>query len=160
MLAIVLAAVFVFLVLAIQYEQIKSPLVIMSALPFSVIGATMMLWISGIHLSAPVLLGFIFLVGIVVNNAILLIDFADRNRIRHGYTATEAIVQAGYDRFRPVMMTSLTTILGMLPLALRLGEGAELMQPLAITVIGGLAVGTLLTLVALPVLYVLFYREK
>ena len=158
--AILLAVLFVFLVMAIQYEKIKSPFVIILSLPFSIIGAVLLLWITGTHLSAPVLLGLIFLVGIVVNNAILLVEFADQNRLNNNMDTLEAISRAGAVRLRPVLMTTLTTIFGMLPLALGIGEGSELMQPLAITVIGGLTFGTLLTLVLIPGLYTVFYKSK
>lgn len=156
-LAIVLAVLFVFLVMAIQYEKLRSPVVIILSLPFSIIGAVLLLWITDTSLSAPVLLGIIFLVGIVVNNAILLVEFADEFRKEKEMSSLEAITQAGAVRLRPVLMTTLTTIFGMLPLALGLGEGSELMQPLALTVIGGLTLGTLLTLVLVPGLYVIFY---
>ncbi len=156
-LAIVLAVLFVFLVMAIQYEKLRSPLVIILSLPFSIIGAVLLLWLTGTSLSAPVLLGAIFLVGIVVNNAILLVEFADEFRKEKEMSSMEAITEAGAVRLRPVMMTTLTTIFGMLPLALGLGEGSELMQPLALTVIGGLTLGTLLTLVLVPGIYVIFY---
>ncbi len=156
-LAIVLAVLFVFLVMAIQYEKLRSPVVIILSLPFSVIGAVLLLWMTGTSLSAPVLLGAVFLVGIVVNNAILLVEFADQYRAEKNMDAIEAITEAGAVRLRPVMMTTLTTIFGMLPLALGLGEGSELMQPLALTVIGGLTLGTMLTLVLVPGLYVVFY---
>jgi len=159
-LAIILAVVFVFLVMAIQYERLTSPMVIIASLPFSIIGAVLILWLTGMALSAPVLLGFIFLVGIVVNNAILLVEFADQYRLQKEMDAIEAIAEAGAVRLRPVLMTTLTTIFGMLPLALGLGEGSELMQPLALTVIGGLTLGTFLTLVLVPGLYVIIRRGK
>ncbi len=159
MLAILLAVLFVFLVMAIQYEKLKSPLIILASLPFSIIGVALALWLTGISLSAPVLLGLIFLVGIVVNNAILLVEFADQHRLQKGVTPLKSITRAGAIRLRPVLMTTLTTIFGMLPLALGLGEGSELMQPLAVTVIGGLTLGTLLTLVIIPGLYVIFYGD-
>ena len=154
-LAIVLAVFFVFVVMAVQYERISSPLVILTAIPFSIIGVAASIHLSGIALSAPVLLGVVFLVGILVNNAILLVEFARQQETRNKLTAALAMAEAGAARLRPVLMTTLTTIFAMLPLALALGEGSELLQPVALSVIGGLAVGTLLTLVLLPGIYVI-----
>lgn len=168
-LAIALAVFFVFVVMALLYEKLSSPLVILFTLPFALTGASLALWITGLSLSAPVLLGFIFLTGIIVNNAILLVDAADTRLDFPGiepHTRTpdgamtlsrvqQAVAEAGYLRFRPVLMTTLTTMFGMLPLALGLGEGSELLQPLAVTVIGGLLVGSILTLVLLPGVYVI-----
>ncbi len=159
LMAILLAVLFVFLVMAIQYEKLTSPLVILASLPFSITGVALILWLSGTPLSAPVLLGVIFLVGIVVNNAILLVEFADQNREQQNMNPAEAIAKAGAVRLRPVLMTTLTTVFGMLPLALGLGEGSELLQPLALTVIGGLSLGTFLTLVLVPGIYVLFSKK-
>jgi hydrophobe/amphiphile efflux-1 (HAE1) family protein len=153
-LAIILAIFFVFVVMAVQYERLSSPLIILSTLPFSITGVALILWASGTSLSAPVLLGVIFLVGILVNNAILLVEFA-RQRQDGGLSPGEAVAEAGAARLRPILMTSLTTILGMLPLAAGLGEGSELLQPLALSVIGGMALGTFITLVLLPGIYVL-----
>ncbi len=154
-LAIFLAIFFVFVVMAIQYERLASPLVIIAGLPFSIIGAVLLLYLTGTSLSGPVLLGAIFLVGIMVNNAILLVAFANDIQKDKGISAAEAIKEAGAVRLRPILMTTLTTIFGMLPLGLALGEGTELLQPLALTVIGGLAFGTLLTLVLIPGFYVI-----
>lgn len=154
-LAIILAIFFVFVVMAVQYEKLFSPLVIISSLPFALIGVAAALWITGLPLSASVLLGVVFLVGIVVNNAILLVEFAENYRKTENHTTGEAIAEAGRVRFRPIIMTTLTTIFGMLPLAIGLGEGSEILQPLAVTVIGGLIVGTLLTLIILPGMYIL-----
>ncbi len=153
-LAIALAIFFVLVVMAVQYEKLSSPLVILTSLPFSVIGAALLLYLTGTALSAPVLLGMIFLVGIVVNNAILLVAFANKKR-EEGLSAREAVAEAGTVRLRPILMTTLTTIFGMTPLALAIGEGGELLQPLALTIIGGLAFGTFLTLIMLPGIYVI-----
>ena len=163
-LAILLAIFFVFVVMAVQYEKLFSPLVIISSLPFALIGVAGALWITGLPLSASVLLGVIFLVGIVVNNAILLVEFAEKYQADGKYNRLEAITEAGKVRFRPIIMTTLTTIFGMLPLAVGIGDGSEILQPLAVTVIGGLIAGTLLTLLILPGMYILladlFYRKK
>lgn len=154
-LAIILAIFFVFVVMAVQYEKLLSPLVIITSLPFALIGVTAALWITGLSLSASVLLGIVFLTGIIVNNAILLVEFAENYLKQGNHTITEAITEAGKVRFRPIIMTTLTTIFGMLPLAIGMGEGYEILQPLAVTVIGGLIIGTLLTLIVLPGIYLL-----
>ncbi|TVQ67205.1 MAG: efflux RND transporter permease subunit [Balneolaceae bacterium] len=154
-LAILLAIFFVFVVMAVQYERIFSPLVILTSLPFALIGVAASLWITGLSLSASVLIGIIFLTGIVVNNAILLVDFAEKNQKERGMTLSEAILEAGSVRFRPILMTTLTTIFGMLPLAIGMGDGHEILQPLAVTVIGGMIAGTVLTLFLIPGIYTL-----
>jgi CzcA family heavy metal efflux pump len=153
-LAIILAIFFVFVVMAVQYEKLFSPLVIISSLPFALIGVAGAIWLTGLPLSGSVLLGLIFLVGIVVNNAILLVEFAENYRQDSKHSVLEAVTEAGIVRFRPILMTTLTTIFGMLPLAIGMGEGYELLQPLAITVIGGLIVGTVLTLLIIPGMYI------
>ena len=152
-LAIILAVFFVFVVMAIQYERLFSPLVILTTLPFALIGVAAAIWLTGLALSASVLLGIVFLIGIVVNNAILMVEFADNYRKKEGQTTETAVIEAGYVRFRPILMTTLTTIFGMLPLAIGIGDGSEILQPLAVTVIGGLIIGTLLTLIILPGMY-------
>jgi multidrug efflux pump subunit AcrB len=155
LLIVILLAIFlVFVVLAIQYESVTDPLVILLAIPLSLIGVGLGLWITGTPQSAPVLLGVILLAGIVVNNAILLVEYANQNRHGRGMSLEEAIVEAGAVRLRPIMMTTLTTAFGMLPLALGLGEGSELMQPLAIAVVSGMFLSMVLTLVVVPGAYV------
>jgi multidrug efflux pump subunit AcrB len=152
---VMLLAIFlVFVVLAIQYESLIDPFVIILAIPLSLIGVGVALWATGTPLSAPVLLGVILLAGIVVNNSILLVEYIEEYRGR-GAGMMEAVVDAGAVRLRPILMTTLTTFFGTLPLALGIGEGTELMQPLAISVIGGVAVSALLTLFVVPSAYVL-----
>jgi hydrophobe/amphiphile efflux-1 (HAE1) family protein len=158
LLIVILLAIFlVFVVMAVQYESLINPFVILVVIPLSLIGVGLALWITQTPQSAPVLLGVILLAGIVVNNAILLVEYAEQNR-RRGVSLEEAVVEAGAVRMRPVLMTTLTTISGMLPLAIGIGEGSELMQPLAIAVVGGLAVSTFLTLFVVPAAYVIFNR--
>jgi multidrug efflux pump subunit AcrB len=149
-----LAVFLVFVVMAIQYESVLNPLVILVAIPLSLIGVGVALWLTGTPLSAPVLLGVIMLAGIVVNNSILLVEYAEEYRRERGASLEQAVIDAGSVRLRPILMTTLTTLFGMLPLALGLGEGSEMMQPLAIAVIGGLAVSTILTLLVVPGTYV------
>jgi multidrug efflux pump subunit AcrB len=148
----VLAVFLVFVVMAVQYESATNPLVILVSIPFALVGVALALRVSGTPLSAPVLLGVILLAGIVVNNAILLVEYVELARER-GLPPVQAVVEAGAVRLRPILMTTTTTVLGMSPLALGLGEGSEMMQPLAISVIGGLLVSTLLTLVVVPCSY-------
>ena len=157
--AIVLAIFLVYLVMASQFESLVQPFVIMFAIPFGVIGVALALWATQQVLNVVVLIGTVILAGIVVNNSIVLIDFT--NKLRElGKTKFEAVQEACAVRVRPILMTTSTTVLGLIPMALSRGEGAELRMPLAITVIGGLVVSTLLTLVLVPVLYTLVVREK
>jgi multidrug efflux pump subunit AcrB len=154
----VLAIFLVFIVMAIQYESISDPFAILFSIPLALVGVGLLLWITRTPLSAPVLLGVILLAGIVVNNAILLVQYVEIAIREKGLPAEQAVVEAGAVRLRPILMTSLTTVCGMLPLALGLGEGSELMQPLAISVVGGLTVSTLLTLFVVPCAYLIVHR--
>lgn len=149
-----LAIFLVFVVMAVQYERLANPLVILVAVPLALIGVGAALLITGTILSAPVLLGVILLVGIVVNNAILLVEYIEIG-ISNQQEPFDAVVEAGKIRFRPILMTTLTTVCGMLPLAVGLGEGSELMRPLAIAVVGGLLVSMFLTLFIVPSLYLI-----
>lgn len=153
-----LAVFLVFVVLAVQYESLVNPFVIILAIPLSLIGVGAMLRLTGTPMSAPVLLGVILLAGIVVNNAILLVEYTERGRRERGLTREEAVVDAGAVRLRPILMTTLTTLLGMLPLALGIGQGSELMRPLAIAVVGGLSVSAFLTLFVVPSAYLIINR--
>jgi HAE1 family hydrophobic/amphiphilic exporter-1 len=158
-LALLLAVFLVYLVMASQFESLLHPFVIMFTIPLALIGAVFALWITGSTISVVVFIGLILLAGIVVNNAIVLIDFINQLREK-GMEKLEAIAEAGRSRLRPIMMTTLTTVLGLIPLALGIGEGAEVRAPMAITVIGGLTVSTLLTLVVIPVMYAVMDRKK
>lgn len=157
-----LAIFLVFVVMAVQYERLANPLVILTAVPLALIGVGAALLITGTSLSAPVLLGVILLVGIVVNNAILLVEYIEIGRREKGMNPLDAVVDAGSIRFRPILMTTLTTVCGMLPLAIGMGEGSELMRPLAIAVVGGLLVSMVLTLFVVPSLYLIIntFSEK
>ena len=149
---IVLAVFLVLVVMIVQYEQLTNPLVIMTAAPLALGGALLALWVSDTPLSAPVFLGAVLLIGIVVNNAILLVEYIEQGRAR-GLADDEAVIEAGAVRLRPILMTTLTTVVGMLPLAMGLDAGGLLMQPLAVAVVGGLMSSMLLTLVLIPCLY-------
>jgi HAE1 family hydrophobic/amphiphilic exporter-1 len=157
-LAMALAIFLVYLVMASQFESFLHPFVIILTLPLGAIGVVAALAVTGQSINVVAMIGAVMLAGIVVNNAIVLIDAVNQRR-RSGCAKTEALIAAGSDRLRPILMTSATTILGLLPMALGLGEGAELRAPLAITVIGGLAVATLLTLIVIPVVYSLVDRR-
>jgi len=154
---VILVAIFlVFVAMAVQYESLINPLAILFSVPLSLIGVAVALWATGSSLSAPVLLGVILLAGIVVNNAILLVEYIEQFQAE-GHTRQQAVIEAGAVRLRPILMTSLTTGAGMLPLALGIGEGSSLMQPLAIAVVGGLGVSTLLTLFVVPSAYLILH---
>ncbi|MBV7315510.1 efflux RND transporter permease subunit [Shewanella sp. NIFS-20-20] len=153
--AIALAICLVYLVMASQFESLLHPLLILFAIPLAIAGSVLGLFISGTHLSVVVFIGFIMLTGIVVNNAIVLIDKINQLR-QAGERKIAAIELAAHSRLRPILMTTLTTSLGLLPMALGFGEGSEVRAPMAITVISGLLFSTLLTLVVIPVLYQLF----
>ena len=150
--AIALAAFLVYLVMASQFESLLHPFVIMFSIPFALIGVVLALHLTHLPISVIVLIGVVMLAGIVVNNAIVLVDCIN-NRLREGLARHDAIVEAGRQRLRPIMMTTATTVLGLLPMALGLGEGAELRTPMAVTVIGGLLSSTVLTLIFVPTLY-------
>jgi len=157
--ALLLAIFLVYLVMASQFESFLHPFVIIFTIPLAFIGAVFALFITGSKISVVVFIGAILLAGIVVNNAIVLIDRINQIRER-GEEKTKAIIEAGRARLRPIVMTMLTTTLGLLPLAIGIGEGAEVRAPMAITVIGGLTVSTLLTLIVIPVVYSLVDRKK
>ena len=151
-LALLLALVLTYLVMAAQFESLIHPLIILAAVPFGLVGVVLTLAIFAVPVSAIALIGVIMMAGIVVNNAIVLVDYINQLR-RRGVEPQAAIRQAAATRVRPILMTTATTVLGLVPLALRLGEGWELRQPLAVTVIGGLLFSTLITLVLVPTLY-------
>ncbi len=151
-LALALAVFLVYLVMASQFESLLHPFVILFTIPLALVGAVYALAISGAAVSVVVLIGLIMLAGIVVNNAIVLVTRVNQLRAE-GLTRHDALVEAGRARLRPIVITTLTTTLGLLPLALGLGEGAEMRAPMAVTVIGGLLASTLLTLIVIPVVY-------
>ena len=152
MFALVLALVLVYIVMASQFESLLDPLVIMITSVFAGVGVIAALWLLRMPISVVVLIGAIMLAGIVVNNAIVLVDAAGR-LYRRGMPRRDAVIEAGRLRLRPILMTTTTTVLGLLPMALSTGEGSELRVPMAITVIAGLVSGTLLTLIIIPVVY-------
>ena len=154
-LGLVLLALAIFLVLvvmAVQYESLRNPLVILVSVPFAASGVALGLQWTGLPVSMPVWLGLIMLAGIVVNNAIVLVEYIEVQRDR-GLSRLEAIVSAGRLRLRPILMATLTTVVGMMPLAMALGEGAEMLQPLAVTIVSGLLFSMLVSLLLVPSVY-------
>ena len=151
----VLIIILVFIVMAAQFESLSYPFIIMFSIPFAFSGVLMALFFTGTNLNVMSLLGGIMLIGIVVKNGIVLIDYITLCRER-GMAVLHSVVTAGRSRLRPVLMTTLTTILGMVPMAVGQGEGAEMWRPLGVAVIGGLTVSTILTLILVPVLYCSF----
>jgi len=156
--SLVLALVLVYMVLACQYESLRDPLVVMFSVPLAAVGVLLTLFITKTTLNIQSYIGCIMLGGIVVNNAILLVDQAGR-LIEDGMHTRDALIEAGRRRLRPILMTTLTTILGLMPLALGVGEGSEAQAPLARAVVGGLTGSTLITLVLIPAVYSLFHPE-
>ncbi len=151
--AIIVAVILVYMIMASQFESFVYPFILMFSMPISITGAIFGLFVTGKNISSAVYMGFILLVGMVVNNGIVLIDYANQQREKNDITADEAMKIAGPARLRPILMTTLTTIFGMMPMAMALGSGMESMQPLGIAVIFGLTASTMLTLVFIPVLY-------
>ena len=157
--ALALAIFLVYLVMASQFESLIHPFVILFTIPLALVGAVLALFVTGTTVNIVALIGVIMLAGIVVNNAIVLVDLINQLRAQ-GAERFDAIVEAGTARLRPILMTSLTTALGLLPMAMGFGEGSEVRTPMAITVIGGLVGSTLLTLVVIPVVYSLMDRKR
>jgi multidrug efflux pump subunit AcrB len=155
-----LAIFLVFVVMAVQYESLLNPLIIMISIPFAAIGVAVGLLVSAeMSISMPVWLGLIMLTGIVVNNAIVLVEQIEIER-ENGLALLDAIKHAASLRLRPILMTTLTTVFGMMPLAIGLGEGSEMLQPLAFVIVWGLSFSLFVSLILVPTLYALFHRAK
>jgi HAE1 family hydrophobic/amphiphilic exporter-1 len=155
-----LALFLVFAVMAVQFESLRGPLVVMTAIPFAIVGVIVTLVLTKTTLNMNSALGVIVLFGVVINNAIVLIDYINVLRRRDGLPLLNAIARGARVRLRPVLMTTLTTALGMMPLALSMGEGGELQSPLARTIVGGLVFSSAVTLVFVPCLYLLMERRR
>jgi multidrug efflux pump subunit AcrB len=153
-----LALFLVLVVMAVQYESLRNPLIILLSVPFALIGVVLGLGQTDTPVSMPVWLGLIMLAGIVVNNAIVLVEFIELRR-RDGLAMPDAIVSAAGLRLRPILMTTLTTVFGMLPLALAVGEGSEMLQPLAIVIVWGLGFSLLVSLLLVPMIYRILGRH-
>ena len=158
-LMLLLAVVFIYLIMVAQFQSLLSPFIIMFSIPLAFTGGFIVLFITGQEVSVIAMLGFIMLAGLIVNNGIVLIDYINQAR-RAGMSKHEAIIDAGKTRVRPILMTALTTILAMSTSAVGFGDGSEMMKPMAITIIGGLVYGTILTLIVIPCIYDAFNREK
>ncbi|MFH1214451.1 MAG: efflux RND transporter permease subunit [Candidatus Neomarinimicrobiota bacterium] len=154
--AILVAIFLVYMVMASQFESLLDPFIIMFTVPLAMIGAIWMMFITGTTMSVTGLIGCVLLVGVVVNNGIVLVDYINQMREKHGMDLWVAILVSGKRRMRPVLMTALTTIFGMLPLSLNLGSGAEIWVPLGRAVIGGLTFATVFTLILVPIIYLFF----
>ncbi len=161
LLIVLLIGVFlVYMVMVIQFERFSHPVIILLSIPFMLIGATLGIIIGKTTLSIVSFLGLITLAGTVVNNAIVLIDFIELNRKQYNISLKDAIINAGSSRLRPILMTTLTTVLGVLPMALGIGEGSNIYRPLGIVIAAGLTTSTLITLVLVPVIYYSFEKRK
>jgi HAE1 family hydrophobic/amphiphilic exporter-1 len=153
---LILALVLVYAVMASQYESLRDPFIIMFSVPTAAIGVVMALKLTGTSFNMQAYIGIIMLAGIVVSNGILLVDYTNVLRRRDGLGVREAVELAGRTRLRPILMTSIATILGLVPMSLGIGEGSELQVPLARVVIGGLTTSLLITLVLVPTVYTIF----
>ena len=157
-LMLVLAVVFIYLVMVAQFQSFLSPFIVMFTIPLAFTGGFLALFFAGMPVSVVAMIGFVVLVGIVVNNAIVFVDYANQQRSK-GMTTREALLMTGRTRIRPILMTALTTIIALMTMAFDTSSGGELMRPMAVTTIGGLAYATLLTLFIIPVMYEIFHRN-
>lgn len=158
-LMMLLAVIFIYLIMVVQFQSLTSPFIIMFSIPLAFTGGFIALLLTGQELNVISMLGLIMLSGLIVNNGIVLIDYINQQR-REGVSKKEAIIEAGITRIRPILMTTLTTVLAMFTTALGTSEGSVMMRPMAITIIGGLLYGTVLTLIVIPCIYDAFNREK
>ena len=154
-----LGVLLVYLVMVAQFQSLRSPLIVMFTIPLAFTGGFLALLISGIELSVVSLIGFVMLVGVIVNNGIVLVDYINQLRLS-GMERREAVVEAGVTRLRPILMTSMTTILGLVVMAFGGDAGTALMQPVALVCIGGLLYATLMTLLVVPCMYDILSRRE
>ena len=156
---LILIVILVYIVMATQFESLVYPFIIMFTLPFAMSGVFIALWVSSTPLSLIALIGAIMLVGIVTKNGIVMVDYMNL-LVERGANVSDAVIEGGKSRLRPVLMTSLTTVLGMVPMAMGIGEGSETWQPMGIAVVGGLLMSTILTLFIVPSLYAMLQGRK
>ena len=156
---IALAIVFIYLIMVAQFQSLKSPFIVMFTIPLAFTGGIFALFVSGSEISLIAMLGFLMLAGIVVNNGIVFIDYTNNLRNENGLNVKDALIETGKTRIRPILMTALTTILGLSTMALGIGKGSGMIQPLGIVTIGGLIYATLLTLFVIPCLYMMFNKD-
>lgn len=154
-----LALVFMYLIMVAQFQSLRSPFIIMFTVPLAFTGGLLALWLAGMSVSVIAMIGFVMLSGIIVNNGIVFIDYTNQ-LIAGGMSKKEALITAGKTRLRPIVMTALTTILGLFTLAMGVGMGADMVQPMAVVTIGGLIYGTILTLVVVPCIFSLFHKRE
>ena len=158
-LMLVLAVVFMYLIMVAQFQSLLSPFIVMFTIPLAFTGGFLALLVADMEVSVIAMIGFIMLSGIIVNNGIVLVDYVNQLR-QNGMEKKDAIVEAGRTRLRPIIMTALTTILGLSTLAMGMGMGADMIQPMAVVTIGGLLYGTLLTLFVVPCIYDMLNRKN
>ncbi len=158
-LMLLLAIILIYVIMAAQFQSLLSPFIVMFTIPLAFTGGLLGLWALGFEISIIAMLGFVVLSGVVVNNGIVFVDYANKLRMG-GYSKKDALVMTGKARMRPILMTALTTVLGLLTLAFGMGSGADMLQPMAVTIIFGLTYATILTLFVVPVLYDLFQRKQ
>ena len=156
---LLLIIMLVYIVMATQFESLRSPFIIMFTIPFAFTGVILSLWLTGETLNLISMIGSVMLVGIVVKNGIVLVDYTNLMRDR-GLSLSQAVLSSGRSRLRPVLMTTLTTVLGMLPLAIGFGEGSEIWRPMGVAIMGGLTFSTVITLVLIPVVYTMFGANR
>ena len=156
---LLLAVILIYLIMVAQFQSLLSPFIIMFTIPLAFTGGFAALYFSNNEVSIIAMVGFVMLSGIIVNNGIVLIDYINQLR-REGMSKKDAIVEASRTRLRPVLMTALTTIISMSTMAIGMGRGTEMSQPMAIVVVGGLIYGTLLTLVVVPCIYDAIHKDK
>ena len=154
-----LAVAMIYLIMVAQFQSLLSPFIVMFTLPLAFTGGLLVLWIFGFELSVISMVGFLVLAGVIVNNGIVFVDCVNRLRLA-GMDRREALIETGRLRIRPILMTALTTILGLCTLAFGMGMGADMLQPMAVVIVGGLTYATLLTLFVVPVMYDIFQRKS
>lgn len=156
--AIIIAVFLVYIVMAIQFESLRYSFLVMFCIPFSLIGSVALLLVTGCTLNMTSLMGFLMLVGVVVNNGILYVDYT--NMLRETTDTQTALIEAGKSRLRPILLTTLTTLLSMIPMAMGVGKNGELTQGMAVVICGGLAASTILTLILLPTFYMIIHKRN
>ena len=156
---IAMAIVFIYLIMVAQFQSLLSPFIVLFTIPLAFTGGFLALIITGFELNMISILGFLMLAGIVVNNGIVFVDYVNQLRLG-GMKKKEALIEAGKARIRPILMTALTTILGLSTLAMGIGMGADMIQPMAIVTIGGLTYATVLTLFIVPIMYDILHRRE
>jgi hydrophobic/amphiphilic exporter-1 (mainly G- bacteria), HAE1 family len=160
MLSVILAILLVYLVMAAQFESFRYPFIILLSIPLAVIGVALMLFLTATTFNMQGFIGVIMLAGIVVNNAIVLVDYTNLLRREYKFSLREALAVGGRRRLRPILMTTMTTVLGLVPMSLGIGEGGELQAPMARVVIGGLLSSTFITLVFIPTIYMMMEGRR